>query len=294
MAWLQLRIDITPDQIERFEEFLLAFGAHAVTLEDRKNQPLFEPTPDYTPFWDHTRLTALFDADTDMEPLLEQLRSALGYDSLPRHQVEILEDKDWVREWMSHFEPTRFGQQLWVCPSWKPVPDPDAVNLMLDPGLAFGTGTHPTTALCLEWLDGQPLRGQQVVDYGCGSGILGIAALLLGAERVTGVDYDPQALEASADNLQRNQLPADAMALYLPGDTPELSADLVIANILAGPLQQLYPTLDGLLKPGGRIALSGILVEQAPSLLETYSASFDMEPPRVKGDWVLLYGRKRG
>ncbi|WP_426415838.1 50S ribosomal protein L11 methyltransferase [Aestuariirhabdus sp. LZHN29] len=292
MAWLQLRIDITPDNIERFEEFLLAFGASAVTLEDNEDQPLFEPTPDYTPLWDHTRLTALFDAETDMEQVLQQLQAALG-SPLPRHKIEILEDKDWTREWMTHFEPTRFGQRLWVCPSWKPVPDPNAVNLMLDPGLAFGTGTHPTTALCLEWLDSQPLSGQTVVDYGCGSGILGIAALLLGAGRVIGVDYDPQAIEASADNLQRNQLPVTAMDLYLPDNTPEIEADLVVANILAGPLQQLYPTLDSLLKGGGRLALSGILVEQAQDVLDTYSASFEMEPPRVKGDWVLLYGRKR-
>ncbi|MCL6415659.1 50S ribosomal protein L11 methyltransferase [Aestuariirhabdus sp. Z084] len=292
MAWLQLRLDITPADVEHYEGLLLAFGASAVTLEDGKNQALFEPTPEYTPMWDHTRLTALFEANADMEAVLQQLQAATPTE-LPRHQVEILEDKDWVREWMTHFEPMRFGQRLWVCPSWKPVPDPTAANLMLDPGLAFGTGTHPTTAMCLEWLDSQDLAGKSLVDYGCGSGILGIAALLLDAVHVTGVDYDPQALEASADNLQRNQLASDKMSLFLPEDTPRVTADLVVANILAGPLQQLHPILDALIKPGGQLALSGILIEQADAVMATYATTFDMQPPRTKGDWVLLYGTKR-
>ncbi len=293
MAWLQLRIDITPEQVEPFENQLLELGADAVTLEDGKDQPLFEPTPDYTPLWDHTQIVALFDAETDITQLLRVLQNSLEVDPLPPHKVEILADKDWEREWMKYFEPVQFGERLWVCPSWKPVPDTSAVNLMLDPGLAFGTGTHPTTALCLTWLDSQPLDGLRVIDYGCGSGILGIAALLLGASQVTGVDNDPQAIEASADNCQRNQLAAERFALFLPDATPADQADLLIANILAGPLVELQPTIRKLVKPGGKLGLSGILVEQAESVLEAYRNDFDMQPPQIKDNWVLLYGTKR-
>lgn len=194
---------------------------------------------------------------------------------------------------MDNFQPMRFGRRLWIVPSWHEAPEPDAVNLLLDPGLAFGTGTHPTTALCLEWLDGQEMAGCRVLDFGCGSGILGIAALLLGAESALGTDIDPQALEASRDNAGRNGLPAEAFPVYLPADLPQQAVDVVVANILAGPLVQLAPTITALVKPGGRLALSGILAEQAEEVRAAYQGAFDLDPTAEKDGWVRISGVRR-
>ena len=195
---------------------------------------------------------------------------------------------------MDHFHPMQFGKRLWICPSWRDVPNPDAVNVMLDPGLAFGTGTHPTTALCLQWLDGLDLAGKTVVDFGCGSGILGIAALKLGAARVIGIDIDPQAIQASHDNAERNGV-AGQIELYLPADQPQdVEADVVVANILAGPLRELAPLIAGHGKPGSLMALSGVLESQAPELETIYSQWFDMDPTAVKEEWCRLSGRKHG
>ena len=203
-------------------------------------------------------------------------------------KVELLEDKDWVREWMDHFHPMQFGERLWICPSWRDVPNPDAVNVMLDPGLAFGTGTHPTTALCLQWLDGLDLAGKTVVDFGCGSGILGIAALKLGAARVIGIDIDPQAIQASRDNAERNGV-ADQIELYLPADQPQdVEADVVVANILAGPLRELAPLIAGHGKAGSLMALSGVLESQAPELETIYGQWFEMDPTAVKRSGAAL------
>ena len=187
----------------------------------------------------------------------------------------------------------QFGQRLWVCPSWKPVPDPDAVNLMLDPGLAFGTGTHPTTALCLEYLDGLSLEDKQVIDYGCGSGILGIATLLLGATHVMAVDIDQQALDASLDNLGRNKLAPQRMQVYLPEKAPAMEADLLVANILAGPLVQLAPTLTKLIKTGGKLVLSGLLTQQEDEIREAYGESFNLDPVAEKEGWIRITGTKQ-
>ena len=194
---------------------------------------------------------------------------------------------------MDNFKPMRFGQRLWIVPSWHEAPEPDAVNLLLDPGLAFGTGTHPTTALCLEWLDGQQLQDLQVIDFGCGSGILAIGALLLGAERVVGTDIDPQALEASRDNAQRNGLADARLPLYLPEDMPSEPADVLVANILAGPLVSLAPQLTALVKPGGRIALSGILAEQRDEILTAYDSAFLLDPVAEQDGWIRVSGVRR-
>ena len=196
MSWLQIRLAITPDQAEALEDQLLQLGAVSVTFMDAEDQPIFEPDLNTTPLWSHTHLLALFEADTDPDALLAHLQLLRGGD-LPEHQTEVIEDQDWERSWMDNFQPMRFGHRLWIVPSWHAAPEPDAVNLLLDPGLAFGTGTHPTTALCLEWLDGQDLQDCNVLDFGCGSGILAIAALLLGARQAVGTDIDVQALEAS-------------------------------------------------------------------------------------------------
>ncbi|MFA5677593.1 MAG: 50S ribosomal protein L11 methyltransferase [Pseudomonas sp.] len=293
MPWLQLRLAINPTQAEPMEDLLLGLGAVSVTFMDAEDQPIFEPDLGTTPLWQNTHLLALFEADTDRQPLIDQLQQ-LWQQPLPEHQFEDIADQDWERSWMDNFQPMRFGKRLWIVPSWHDAPDPEAVNLLLDPGLAFGTGTHPTTALCLEWLDGQDLHGLEVIDFGCGSGILAIAALLLGAKRVVGTDIDPQALEASRDNAQRNQLADARLPLYLPEAMPDEPADVVVANILAGPLVSLAPQLTSLVKPGGRIALSGILAEQTAEILAAYEEAFELDPVAEKDGWIRVSGVRRG
>ncbi|NRP26776.1 Ribosomal protein L11 methyltransferase [Marinobacterium sp. xm-d-420] len=296
MPWLQIKVVTNPDIAEFYEDLLLEAGCAAVTFEDAKDQPIFEPELGTTPLWGTTVITGLFAAEHDLESTLaflnEQKLSVEGGDTI-EFKAEILEDKDWEREWMTHYHPMQFGSHFWVCPSWIEVPDANAVNLMLDPGLAFGTGTHPTTALCLEWLASEPLQNRSVIDYGCGSGILGIAAILLGASAVSGVDIDPQALTATQDNLVRNGLDKERLPVFFPESFESEAVDLVIANILAGPLKELAPTLAELVKSGGQLILSGLLIEQADELIGTYSEWFDMEPPSTKEEWVRLTGRKR-
>ena len=239
----------------------------------------------------------LFEADTDGDALLDYLGNgwlaAFANTPFPNYKLEILEDKDWERQWMDRFEPLQFGSRLWVCPSWKPVPDPMAVNLMLDPGLAFGTGSHPTTALCLQWIAEQDWQGKTVIDYGCGSGILAIGAILMGAERVLGVDNDTQALTATKDNAQRNGIAAQAIPVFLPEDTPQEAVDVMLANILAGPLIEMAAHLAELTKVRGLITLSGILEHQADAVVEAYSPWFDMHTVVSKDEWVRIDGIKR-
>ncbi|MFB4370713.1 MULTISPECIES: 50S ribosomal protein L11 methyltransferase [unclassified Pseudomonas] len=292
MPWLQLRLAITPEQAPTYEDALLEVGAVSVTFMDAEDQPIFEPDLGTTPLWSHTHMLALFEADTDADALVAHLQ-LLTDGALPEHQIERIEDQDWERSWMDGFAPMRFGQRLWIVPSWHEAPQPDAVNLLLDPGLAFGTGTHPTTSLCLQWLDAQPLEGCSVLDFGCGSGILAIAALLLGAPRAVGTDIDPQALEASRDNAQRNGIADERFPVYLPADLPQEPADVVVANILAGPLVSLAPQITSLVKPGGRLALSGILAEQADEVRAAYAADFALDPTAVQDGWVRISGVRR-
>lgn len=292
MPWIQIRINATAKTADKVSNMLLGRGAQAVTFMDAKDVPVYEPMPGETPLWGETEVMGLFDAETDPAPTIAFFQQIFGENV--GYKVELLEDKDWVREWMDHFHPMQFGERLWICPSWRDVPDPEAVNVMLDPGLAFGTGTHPTTALCLQWLDGLDLVGKTVVDFGCGSGILGIAALKLGAARVIGIDIDPQAIQASRDNAMRNGV-AGQIELYLPAEQPEgLLADVVVANILAGPLRELAPLIAGLGKPGSLMALSGVLESQAPELETIYGQWFEMDPTAVKEEWCRLSGRKHG
>ncbi|SDG55606.1 ribosomal protein L11 methyltransferase [Pseudomonas benzenivorans] len=292
MPWLQVRLAISPEQAQTYEDALLGVGAVSVTFMDAEDQPIFEPDLGTTPLWSNTHLLALFDADTDPDSLLAHLQLLTG-GALPEHQIERIEDQDWERSWMDNFQPMRFGRRLWIVPSWHQAPEPDAVNLLLDPGLAFGTGTHPTTALCLEWLDGQDLHGCRVLDFGCGSGILAIAALLLGAAQALGTDIDPQALEASRDNASRNGIEPARLPLYLPADLPPQPAEVVVANILAGPLVALAPQITSLVKPGGRLALSGILAEQADEVRAAYRDAFDLDPTAMKDGWVRISGVRR-
>lgn len=289
MPWIQIKLQTTGSQSSHVEDLLMGLGAVSVTLEDSKDQPLLEPPPGATPIWDDTTLTGLFEADIDTGLVCAALRSELGAD-LPL-KVEALEDKDWVREWMDSFEPIAFGKRLWVCPSWKTPPDENAVNMMLDPGLAFGTGTHETTSLCLRWLDGADLKDKIVVDYGCGSGILAIAAALLGAKTVYCIDNDPQALTATRDNAARNHV-SDIIQVFPPGAMPQITADIMLANILAGPLMSLSEHLSSLTCNGGHLVLSGILQDQADQVSDTYAQWFTMEPATIDGDWVRLNGVK--
>ena len=286
MPWLELRINSTRDEAPALEEALLAAGALSVTLQDNADQPIFEPALGETPLWFETRVSGLFEAEVDTRRVERRLR-------LQQLHWHVVEDKDWEREWMQHYHPIQCGPRLWICPSWLAPPDPGATNLLLDPGLAFGTGTHPTTFLCLQWLGEQALTGRSLVDYGCGSGILGIAGLLLGASAAIGVDIDPQALLATRDNATRNGLAADRFPVYFPGKAPQDPVDVLLANILAGPLVELAPSLIALLKPGGQICLSGILATQAAVVQEAYAVAIDFDPVRQKDDWVCLTGRKK-
>lgn len=292
MPWLQLKLTTTRQQAGTLEDALLSVGAVSVTLEDDADQPILEPALGETPLWDRVRVTGLFDANIDTAAVSAELGMHLD-DWMPDHRWEALEDKDWEREWMRNYHPIQCGERLWICPSWQTPPEPEQVNVMLDPGLAFGTGTHPTTFLCLHWLDKQAVEGKQLVDYGCGSGILGIAALLLGARHVTGVDIDPQALLATQENARRNGLPESAMPVYQPEQCPALEVDITLANILAGPLVELAPQLSAFTKTGGKICLSGILADQAQQVMAAYAPWFDFEPEAQIQEWVRITGTKR-
>jgi len=291
MPWLQIKINSSRAQAESIEDALLAAGAASVTLQDNADQPILEPALGETPLWDATRITGLFDAEIDTASTTETIQNSLG-EPLPSFHWEQLEDKDWEREWMKNYQPIQCGDNLWICPSWLEPPAPDAVNLMLDPGLAFGTGTHPTTFLCMQWLARQPLEGISLVDYGCGSGILGIACLLLGANKAIGVDIDPQALIATRDNASRNRLPADTMPVFLPEECPSTQVDMVLANILAGPLADLAPTLSALTRRGGQLCLSGILASQAETVMKAYRPWFEFDPAIQLEEWVRLTATK--
>lgn len=301
MAWLQLKAHLAPSHAETLESLLLDEGAQAITFEDAEDRPLYEPDLGTTPLWAETVLTGLYDDLEGVDAMIERVRSQWAAsepeEPCPEITYEILQDKDWSREWMDGFEPLKMGQRLWIVPSWTDAPDPEAVNLMLDPGLAFGTGTHPTTALCLEWLDTLALDGhldqQRVLDFGCGSGILAIAALKLGADVAQGVDIDPQALLASRDNAERNGIEEARLALALPEQEPQQTYAVVVANILAGPLVELAPTIASRIAPGGLFALSGILANQADDVSDAYHDNgLVVDDVTTSEGWVRITGHR--
>lgn len=293
MPWIQLKINTNAQDAETLSDALIESGAVSVTFLDTHDNPVFEPQPGETLLWGDTDAIGLYDAETDMQEVVAILENEPLLGKGFAHKIEQLEDKDWEREWMDNFHPMRFGERLWICPSWRDVPDPTAVNVMLDPGLAFGTGTHPTTAMCLQWLDGLDLDGKTVIDFGCGSGILAIAALKLGAAKAIGIDIDPQAILASRDNAERNGV-SERLSLYLPQDQPEnLSADVVVANILAGPLRELAPLISVLPVAGGSLGLSGILASQSASVVEAYADAFTLDPVAEKEEWCRITGVKK-
>ena len=295
MNWLKIQLhDIASEHAEAYEDVLLALGAQAVTFEDAADDPIFEPELGTTPLWLHSRLTALFPADTDADLIRVACQSELAEQGipLPHWTSDLLEDKDWIRAWMDSYHPIQFGTRLWICPSWHTPPQPDAVNLMLDPGLAFGTGTHQTTALCMRWLDSLDLSDKTIVDYGCGSGILGLAGLLLGARTMLGIDIDPQALLATRQNAERNQISPDRYAVCLPADAPTQAADVVVANILAGPLIELRDAILSYVAPDGWLALSGIIRPQVEDVAAAYRPFLRNMDITYDEDWARITGQR--
>ena len=291
MPFHQLVIDLGRADPGPVEQACLGLGAIAVSLADAGDHPLLEPEPGATPLWPEVRLTALFGQTADPRLYAAVLTTVLG---LPDGAIRIeqVADRPWEREWLKDFRPMRFGGRLWVCPGGQPAPVADAVVLELDPGLAFGTGTHATTALCLEWLDGHALAGRRVLDYGCGSGILALAALRLGADSATAFDTDPQALIATRDNARRNAL-ADRLSIAAAPAAIRGPFDVLLANILAGPLVSLAPALAGHCAPGGTIVLAGLLDAQAPEVTAAYGPWFDIAPAARRDGWTMLAGRRR-
>jgi len=290
MPWIQTHLTVDKAQAPLIELLLENLGALSITLGDAGDEPMLEPGPGETPLWSATRVTGLFSGDTNSDDLRAAINQALERDISRHLQVELLQDEDWERSWLDQFKPMRFGQRLWICPTGHSVEQADAVVVDLDPGLAFGTGTHPTTDLCLRWLDGADIVGKTVIDFGCGSGVLAIAALKLGATRAIGIDHDPQAIIASRENAERNGV-ADRLEVCLSQDFQAQPADLVLANILANVLVELRDQIAPLVAPGGDLVLSGILAEQAESVTQAYSSQLNFLPSKHKDGWVLLHAR---
>ena len=290
MAWLQITFAVENTQAEQFGELLFENGALSVTMLDAADQPIYEPPLNTTPLWKETQLKTLFEIGTNVDELLDELQSKWGK-QLPFFDIEELEDEDWIQKGTADFHAMQFGKRLWVCPSWESeINQQDAVIIQLDPGLAFGTGAHPTTSLCLKWLDDHDLKGKTVLDFGCGTGILAIAALKLGAATAIGTDNDPQALDASKENAQNNQVDIE---LYLPEKLPQNQIDIIVANILANPLCELAPTLIGLVKPSGLLVLSGILHDQSAQICEIYQRFADVLEITQQDDWLRIVVQKR-
>ncbi len=293
MAWIQLTLTTDDEHARQLGDILMANQAQAVTYRDAKDAPIFEPPPGEIPLWSQSLVTGLYPAETNLTPILNNLRNVGFLEKPLQYKTDPLEDKDWELAWMDNFKPICFGGRFWVVPSWHQPPEPSQPYLLLDPGMAFGTGTHATTALCLEWLTQQDLTGKTVVDFGCGSGILGIAALKLGAARCIGTDIDQQALQTTRENAELNGV-AERMEVYLPDQTPALQADLVVANILAAPLQELAPIILSYLKPHGPIAMSGILKRQANDVMQAYQPRIHFLAPRFQEEWTLVAGHCSG
>ncbi len=283
MPWQKLIVEIDPESRERIEESVVELGALSISLEDAGDEPLLEPAPGETPLWSALRLIALFPDEVDRETVNAALATG-------ETRWERLDDRDWERVWLADFKPECFGGHLWVCPHGEKTPAAGAV-VRLDPGLAFGTGRHPTTALCLEWLATAPLNDRTVVDYGCGSGILGVAAAVLGAARIVAVDIDPQALLATRDNAAANGV-RERFTISAPEDLAPEPADILVANILSGPLVRLAPQLAAAVRPGGALVLSGILDEQAAQVRAAYAPWFDELAVTTRSGWVRIDGER--
>jgi len=292
MAWIQIHIITDRPSVPLVELLLEGLGALSITMGDAEDEPMLEPALGTTPLWHQTKVTGLFPDDSNPEQLSREIRNGLPATAPFELGVERLADQVWERVWMDDFHPMCFGQRLWIAPDGQQPDDPNAITVHLDPGLAFGTGTHPTTALCLNWLDQADVAGSSVIDFGCGSGILSVAALLLGAGKVTAVDHDPQALQATADNAEKNQV-LNKLTILDSGQPLTNMADITLANILATTLIELEPLLAAHTKSGGQIILSGILEEQTDSVITAFADNFQIQSPATREGWVLLHGLRR-
>lgn len=286
MEWIEFQITTTKEHAETLSDELTLLGAKSLTFRDDGDEPIYEPSLSGTPLWQEVLLIALFDSSDPIESIQQFLEEKREAHFLKKIMQRQFPDEDWTRQGLKDFKAMHFGKRLWICPSWETPIDPTAVNVILDPGLGFGTGSHPTTALCLKWLDENIKGGETLVDYGCGSGILAIAALKLGAKKAYAIDHDPQALESAEKNAERNDV-------QLAMDFPKEPADLLVANILANPLVELAPQIQKLVKIQGKIALSGILISQVDQVIQAYQPWFSMDPPLFQDEWVRLSGVKR-
>jgi ribosomal protein L11 methyltransferase len=291
MSWQQLICHTTGQYQDKITDTLEKAGAASITFQDAADKPILEPLPGETPLWENLIITALFPSDINLSPLLNNLQKQDW--EITNLQIEILEDQNWERAWMDDFKPMRFGNNLWIYPTTHERPDDSSTQIVLDPGLAFGTGTHPTTALCLEWLDYNPPTNQIVIDYGCGSGILAIAAAKLNAQHIIATDIDEQAILATCQNMQRNNIPQEMIQTCFPDQLPDIQADILIANILSGPLTELSLLFATLLKPRGKIVLSGILREQEKDIIQAYEKNYCQLISKESADWIRITGERK-
>jgi len=291
MPWLQLTFNTTQQECPIYSDILSELGALSVTLEDAGNQPIYEPLPGETPHWPDTRVIGLFDANTNLENVVKLIKEQIKPINIAHWQITKLEDREWTKEWTKDFHPISITEGLWVCPSWCEAPEPDATNIYMDPGLAFGSGTHATTFLCMSALAMRNLSNLNIIDYGCGSGILAITAAKLGARQIWAIDNDPQALIATQDNAKNNSV-EDIIHIGLAETFKGLRADIIIANILAQPLVDLAERFLEMLNPRGEIVLSGILPDQIDLITNTYAQWFNIKPATIKDNWARIEGRR--
>ena len=294
MAWQELTFEVSPSEVDALSELLIEAGAASVTFKDSADTPIYEPAPDASDLWAHTCVIGLFDAQTNFNGVLASIQQEPQFTTLPPYRITELKEQQWERLWMDEFKPMCFGKRLWICPTETTPPEPDALNIMLDPGLAFGTGTHPTTALCLEWIDQNDLHGKTVIDFGCGSGILAIGAAMSGATSIEAIDIDPQALIATNSNATQNNV-AKQISTALPDEVADQlpAVDCLLANILANPIMELADYFSTLVKHNGIIVLSGILSEQADAVISAYEKWFAFQPIAEKEGWVRLVATRK-
>lgn len=293
MSWHQISITTEKKTAAEVSDFFSEIGAVSVTYMDAEDQPVYEPAPGETKIWNQTKVIALFELDAEPELVKTLLFTKFKDKNLTHWFQEILADQTWERSWMEHYHPMKFGNSLWVCPTGQEKTEANTTCMVLDPGLAFGTGTHATTALCLEWLADHDLKNKIVIDYGCGSGILAVTALLLGAKEAHAIDIDPQAITATIANAEKNNV-LNKIKCYLPEQFKPFQADIVIANILAQPLCELSESISALIKPSGQLVLSGILKEQAKSVVSAYTQhNIQIQTPTIQQDWCRLTGTKK-
>lgn len=292
MTWWQFSLNCQASELEQVEELMLRLGALSISLSDAGDEPIYEPLPGDNPVWQESIVAATFDGASDHESLYRQLTGELPDHLVSGVRLKTLQEQDWDQAYKQHFKPLQCAPELWIVPSWSEPPDPDATNIQLDPGLAFGTGSHPTTALCLAWLGANNINYRHVIDYGCGSGILAITAIKLGAQLAVAVDIDAQALTACKSNMQVNGISSKQIQVVSPGELEASATDLLIANILAGPLVELAPRFAELVRPGGQILLSGILDTQVEEIQSAYRPCFKLDPASYRDEWVCISGNR--